>query len=128
MAMITLFCQVGGEAMARIFTSDPAVTEVTVLFLKIISFNFVAMGLVFTCSSLFQGLGNTWPSLVSMGLRTLAFSVPAIWLSRQAGFELRHLWYLSVLTATLQAVLSYILLRNEFRKKLGPPEARLVAS
>jgi putative MATE family efflux protein len=125
MALITVFCQVEGEAMAHIFTSDPAVADVTVLFLRIISLNFVAMGLVFTCSSLFQGLGNTWPSLVSMGLRTLAFSIPAIWLSRQAGFELRHLWYLSVATATLQAILSYVLLRNEFRKKLGPAEARV---
>lgn len=119
MATITVFCQVEGEAMARIFTSDPAVVDVTILFLRIISWNFVAMGIVFTCSSLFQGLGNTWPSLASMGFRTLAFAIPAVWLSRHAGFELRHLWYLSVLTATLQALLSYALLRNEFRRRLG---------
>ena len=34
-------------------------------FLQIVSWNFVAMGIVFTCSSMFQALGNTWPALLS---------------------------------------------------------------
>ena len=126
MALITAFCQLEGEAMARIFTDEPEVIGVTITFLGIISWNFVAMGIVFTCSSLFQGLGNTWPSMVSMSLRVAAFFIPAVWLSRQPGFQLRHLWYLSVATATLQAGLSYALLRIEFRKRL-PDTGRAAA-
>lgn len=118
MAGVTLLCQLEGEAMTRIFTKDAAVIAVTVGFLSVISWNFVPMGLVFTCSSLFQGLGNTWPSLVSMGSRVVVFSVIAVWLSHRPGFELHHVWYVSIATASLQAVLSYLLLRAELRKRL----------
>jgi putative MATE family efflux protein len=118
MVAVTLACQYGGEAMARIFTSEPAVVDVSIVFLSIISWNFLAMGLVFTCSSMFQALGNTLPSLLSMGFRLLTFAIPGIWLSRHAGFELRHLWYLSVATAILQAMLSVALLRRELRMRL----------
>ena len=34
-------------------------------------------------------------------------------------FELQHLWYLSVGTVALQAVVSWWLLSTEFRKRLG---------
>ena len=44
------------------------------------------VGLVFTSSSLFQALGNTWPSLLSSALRLVIFVGPAIWLSRRSGF------------------------------------------
>jgi hypothetical protein len=46
--------------------------------------------------------------------------IPAIWLGSHGHFELRHLWYLSVVTVTLQAVLSLILLQQQFRQRLGP--------
>jgi Na+-driven multidrug efflux pump len=94
--------------------------DVAIVFLSIISWNFFAMGLVFTCSSLFQGLGHTLPSTLSMGLRLLTFAIPGIWLSRLPGFELRHLWYLSVVTALLQAMVSLALLRREFHLRLEP--------
>jgi O-antigen/teichoic acid export membrane protein len=84
----------------------------------VISWNFFAMGIVFTCSSLFQALGNTWPALVSTGTRLATFAIPAIVLSRQPGFQLLHLWYLSVVTVLLQAGLSFLLLRWQFRERL----------
>ena len=90
------------------------------MFLQVISWNFVANGVIFTCSSLFQAMGNTWPALLSSGLRLATFELPAAWLSRQPDFQLRHLWYLSVCSVTLQAATSLLLLRGEFRRKLGP--------
>jgi Na+-driven multidrug efflux pump len=78
----------------------------------------VANGLIFTCSSLFQALGNSWPALLSSGSRVLTFVLPAAWLSRQPHFELKHLWYLSVCTVALQAITSLWLLRARFRKTL----------
>ncbi|QJR15900.1 MATE family efflux transporter [Usitatibacter palustris] len=119
MFLLTIVCQFEGATMARIFTSEPEVIAVTEEFLSIISWNFVAMGVIFTCSSLFQGLGNTWPSLASVSVRVGAYVVIAIWLSRQPGFEMHYLWYLSIATATLQVVISLVLLRMEFRKRLG---------
>ena len=63
----------------------------------------VAQGLIFTCSSMFQGLGNTKPVLWSSATRVVTYSLPAIWLSTRPGFRIEHVWYLSIAATTLQA-------------------------
>jgi len=93
---------------------------VAVLFLQMVSLNLVAQGLIFVCSSMFQGLGNTRPVLWSSGARLITYALPIIWLSTQSGFRIEHVWYLSIATTTLQAALSLWLLRQEFRKRLVP--------
>jgi putative MATE family efflux protein len=118
MLSVTLLCQWQGETFVRAFTSDPKIVEFGAQFLHIISWNFVAVSLVFTCSSMFQGLGNTWPSLFSTAVRLLTFVVPAIWLSKQPDFKLVQVWYLSVASVALQACLSLFLLRWQMRKRL----------
>ena len=85
----------------------------------ITSWNFAATGVIFSCSSIFQGLGNTWPVSGSSALRLVAFLVPAVWVTSRPGFTLDELWYLSVATMFLQAGVSYLLLRREFGRKLG---------
>ncbi|HET9388305.1 MAG TPA: MATE family efflux transporter, partial [Steroidobacteraceae bacterium] len=119
MLALTLFCQWRPELLVQAFSSDPAVIGVGAPYLRIISWNFVATGLIFTCSSLFQALGNTWPSLLSSATRLVTFALPAAWLGSQAHFDLRHLWYLSVCTVSLQAVLSLVLLQRQFRQSFG---------
>jgi Na+-driven multidrug efflux pump len=103
------------------------VVTVGATYLRVISLNFVATGLIFTCSGVFQSLGNTWPSLASSGSRLITFVLPAVWLSTQPGFSLNQVWYLSVTTVTLQALTSFALLRWELRRKLGVPSASSVA-
>ncbi len=92
--------------------AQPDVVAVGGPYLRIISWNFVATGLIFTCSGIFQALGNTWPSLLSSGSRLLTFVLPALWLSKRPGFTLTEVWYLSVATVTLQALTSLALLRG----------------
>ena len=81
----------------------------------------VAQGLIFTCSSMFQGLGNTKPVLLTSATRVFTYSLPAIWLSTRPGFRMEYVWYLSIAATTLQAALSLWLLRREFRKRLALP-------
>jgi Na+-driven multidrug efflux pump len=119
MLAVTLLCQWRPEVLIEPFTRDREVVAVGALYLRIVSWNFVANGLIFTCSSLFQALGNTWPSLLSSGLRLLTFVLPAVWMSTLPHFELKQLWYLSVCSTALQAATSLLLLRSEFRRKLG---------
>ena len=119
MASVTLLVQWRGESMIAFFTSEPEVAAVATQFLGVISWNFVAMGVVLPCSSLFQALGNTWPALASTALRLAIFAIPAIWLSRQPGFQLVHVWNLSVMTVLVQALASVGLLQREFRRRLG---------
>jgi Na+-driven multidrug efflux pump len=102
------------------FTKDPETIAIGALFLRMISLNLVAQGLIFVCSSMFQGLGNTKPVLLSSGARLITYSLPLIWLSATPGFRIEHVWYLSIATTTLQAGLSLLLLRLEFRKQLVP--------
>jgi Na+-driven multidrug efflux pump len=68
---------------------------------------------------MFQALGNTLPSLISSGTRLVSFVLPAVWLSRQPGFNLHQLWLVSVASATLQALISLGLLRREFRQRFA---------
>jgi Na+-driven multidrug efflux pump len=119
MLLITLICQWHPEWFIQAFTRAPDVVAVGAPYLRITSWNFLATGLIFTCSGLFQALGNTWPSLLSSASRLLTFVVPAVLLSRQPHFELVKVWYLSVATVALQAVTSFTLLMREFRRKLG---------
>ena len=121
MAVLTGLVQWKAEAMARIFTAEPAVIAVAGEFLRYISWNFVAVGLVFTCSSLYQALGNTWPALGSTAIRLAAFAVPTIWIAHRPGFELRFVFILSVISMLIQAVISYFWLQFEFRRKLVTP-------
>jgi putative MATE family efflux protein len=120
MLVLTLLCQWRADFFIRLFTRDPAVVDVGASYLQIISWNFIATGLIFTCSSLFQALGNTWPSLISSGSRIITYVLPAIWLGLHGRFELRHLWILSVCTVGLQAVLSLLFLMRQFRQSLAP--------
>ena len=77
------------------------------------------MGLIFTSSGLFQAMGNTWPPLASSAMRLLIFALPAVIMSRQPGFTIREVWYLSVITVAVQAVTNLLLLQREFRRKLN---------
>ena len=119
MVAFTLLCQVEAGAFIRFFSSDPQVVAFGAEYLKIISWNFIATGLIFTSSAMFQAMGNTWPPLASSGMRLLIFALPAAILSRQPGFSVREVWYLSVVTVALQAVVNLLLLRREFVRKLN---------
>lgn len=119
MLVLTVLAQWQGSALVRVFTHDAAVVAVGAQFLGIISFNFVAQGVIFTCSGMFQALGNTVPAMLSSATRVVTFTLPAIWLARQPRFELRQLWYLSIATVTLQAFVSVGLLARAWGKRVG---------
>ena len=106
------------EVLLRPFTQDPEVIAVASTFLQIIALNFVPAGLVFTCSGMFQGMGNTWPSLISMSLRLLIFSIPIFWLSGQGKYDIEYIWYISVSALVVQMLFSLFLLKIEFSRKL----------
>ena len=118
MIVLTLVCQWRSEWFIQIFTHQPDAVAVGAGYLRVISWNFVATGLIFTCSGMFQALGNTWPSLLSSASRLVTFVLPAVYLSTLPHFTLNQVWYLSVTTVTLQALTSFVLLQRELRRKL----------
>jgi putative MATE family efflux protein len=114
MIAFTIVAQWKPEFFLGEFSSDAETIAVGALFLRMVSLNSVA------CSSMFQGLGNTRPVLLSSGARLLTYALPLLWLSAMPGFRIEHAWYLSIATTTLQAGLAVWLLRLEFRKRLLP--------
>jgi putative MATE family efflux protein len=118
MLLFALICHMAPAAMIRFFSSDPQVVGVGEEYLRIVSWNFIASGIIFVGSSMFQALGNTIPPLVTSVLRLVLIGVPILWLVHQPGFALRWIWYLSVLSVTLQLITNLLLLHREFRLRL----------
>jgi len=128
MLLFALVCHAAAEPMMRIFSSDPQVLAVGDEYIKIVSWSFVASGVIFVCSSMFQAMGNTVPSLMASSIRIVLVSVPAFVFSRMPGFQLDWIWYLGVTTIVLQMVLCLVLLRREFRLRLDFPPASAAPS
>jgi MATE family, multidrug efflux pump len=124
MVVFALLCHVAPAAMVRLFSPDREVVRAGEIYLRIASWNFVASGVVFVASSMFQAMGNTIPSLVSSFLRIVAVTIPTVLMSRMPGFQLVWIWYLSVASIALQMVLSLLLLRREFGRRMPAGAAR----
>jgi putative MATE family efflux protein len=118
MVLLTILAHFAGGVFIRGFSKDPSVIAFGGDYLQIISLNFLAMGVVFTSSSVFQGIGNTWPPLISSATRLFLFALPAAYLSQLPGFYIKQVWYLSVVSVLVQAVVNVLLLLREFRRKL----------
>ncbi len=119
MAAVVAVCQRWAQVPVAWFTSDPQALEDGATILRILSWNFVGMGVVFACSGMFQAMGNTLPALASSMTRLLTFVLPALWLQRRAGFQLVDVWHLSVASVFLQAVVSLVLVRRQMGSRLG---------
>lgn len=107
------------EPIMGIFTTDPEVIRVGVEYLRIVVFTFVASGVTFVVSSMFQALGNTVPSLLTSGLRLVLSVIPAVLLSRASGFHLTWIWYVGVIAVFIQMTVGLLMLQREFRLKLA---------
>jgi len=118
MLLVTLLMQISPSLLVQAFTTETQVIEVGSGFLQIISLNFIAQGVVFTCSGMFQGLGNTKPALLSSSIRLIIFIPIAVFLSQRDGFTVNQIWYVSVLSVFVQAIVSFLFLQREMRIKL----------
>ncbi|HWQ87755.1 MATE family efflux transporter [Brevundimonas sp.] len=119
MLVLTLICQWEAGWLVAPFTPDPAVAEVASTYLRIVSLNFIATGLIFIASGTFQALGDTRPALVGSALRLLAFAGGAFWLSAQSWTRLEHFWWLSASAGLLQCLVALFFLRRQLRLKLA---------
>ena len=118
MAVFTATVWLFAPWLIRAFSRDPQVIGFGSEYLTIVSLNFLASGIAFSSSSVFQGLGNTVPPLFSTASRLFLFALPAVLISHRPGFHIRQVWYLSVMSQVVQACLILLLLRRELGRKL----------
>ena len=128
MSMLGVLVFWKAEPLARIFTTEPRVVAVAAEYMRYIAWIFPTAGVVMSCSSLFQGIGNTWPSLGASVLRLVMFGLPAVWMAREPWFRMEHIFMLAVATSWLRAVVSYAWLQATMRTRLAftpssPPAA-----
>jgi Na+-driven multidrug efflux pump len=87
-------------------------------YLRIISWSFLASGVIFVTNSMFQAMGNTMPSVVTSLVRIVVVAAPVLVLARQPGFALTTIWYLAALSVFVQLGIALLLLRREFGRRL----------
>jgi putative MATE family efflux protein len=119
MVLWTIACLAAGPAMVRVFSNDPQVVAVGGEYLHIVSWTFVGSGVIFVSSSMFQAMGNTLPALMASFVRIVVVAIPAFLLSQLPGFALHWIWYLSVIAVFVQLVITLLLLRREFHRRLN---------
>jgi putative MATE family efflux protein len=105
--------------MVRVFSTDPAVVNVGGEYLQVIAWNFVASGVIFVTSSMFQAMGNTIPSLITSAARIVLVAIPILLLANTPGFTLLWIWYISVAGIFVQLAMNLLILRREFRLRLA---------
>ena len=118
MLLFAIACNIAPAALVGIFSRDPSVIAIGAEYLRIISWSYVASGLIFVASSTFQAMGNTIPSLLTSVVRISLTAIPAVILSRLPGFELHWIWYLSLGSVYSALAVSMLLLRREFGRRL----------
>jgi putative MATE family efflux protein len=114
----TCVCLLFSAPMVRLFSDDPQVVAVGAEYLHIVGWTFVASGVIFVGSSMFQAMGNTLPALIASFIRIVLVAIPLVVLSRLPGFALHWIWYLSVASITVQLAINLLLLRREFQLRL----------
>lgn len=114
MLFFTGICHIAPERMVGLFSQEPAVVQVGAEYLRFVSYNYVFSGLIMVAAGLFQGVGNTLPSLIASASRLVFFVLPVLWLAQQPGFQLHQVWWVSVVSVFMQMLLSLALLRREF--------------
>jgi putative MATE family efflux protein len=116
MVLLTALCQAKAVFLVSLFSRQDDVVAVGADYLRLISSTFLATGLIFACTSVFQGLGNTRPPFLSSVIRLFAFAVP-VWLLGR--LTLREIWLISAGSIWVQAAANMWFLRREFRIRLG---------
>jgi putative MATE family efflux protein len=124
MLVATALAEWRPQALLGAFTTDADTITVGASFLRLVSLNLIAQGALFLCTATFQGLGYTVPQLLSSATRLVTYAIPILFLSSRPWFGIAYIdyiWYASIATTSLQALLSLWLLRREFRKRLTAP-------
>jgi Na+-driven multidrug efflux pump len=127
MLVLVAGAQLAPEAMMRLFSSDTKVIGIGAEYLRIISWSFVASGITYVTSSMFQALGKTVSSLVAAATRMAVIVGVLLTLSMTPAFSLSWIWYVLAGAIVCQTVVSTLLLRRQFRARFAGAPA-VVAS
>ena len=119
MASLTLICYSAPSFFTSLFSNEVDVIDISIIFLKINSLCFIAYGVIYLCSSFFQALGNTWPSLLSKCLASAILFLSVIYFDKTSSVTIDNIWQIQVLVCFIQAIFSFFLLKREIKIRMG---------
>ncbi len=114
----TIACWLFPDFFINLFSKDPVVTHYGVLYLKIISLANIAVGTILTVSSVFQGLGKTYPTLVCALADNFFFASIVFTLPVYFGWGVSSVWWVKLITALLEMFICFVWL-NRYLKRTG---------
>lgn len=109
--------QIFPEQLLYLFDASEHMMEIGVPALRIISLSFLFAGYCIVIGSVFQALGNGVYSLITSAARQLVCILPAAWLFASV-FGLHAVWYAFPLAEIISVVLTTILFRRIYQKKI----------
>lgn len=118
MLLLSILCLWGPHWLFSPFTSDVEVLAYASGFIAITCWNFVPTGVVATCSGMFQALGYTLPALLASFIRLSLFGLPLLVIVNWGHLAIEQVWYLSVTSVFIQALLCLWLLNKTARTRL----------
>ncbi|MDD2954686.1 MAG: MATE family efflux transporter [Oscillospiraceae bacterium] len=108
--------------LLQIFDSSPAMMEMGIPALRIISLSFWGASFGIMSSTLFQSVGKGMYSMVVSILRQLAVILPVAWLLGRF-FGLAAVWYAFPIAEVAGAAITALLLARVFRTQISPLKA-----
>jgi putative MATE family efflux protein len=127
MLFLAVLCQFSPKSLLAWSNTSLEVQAFAITYLRYLSWNFLGAGIMFACSGIFQAVGNTWPTLFCAALRVLTFVIPLAFLSSQLGFEVPHIWKLSIASTLFQAAVG-LYLAHRILNKVCPIKPLTVAT
>ncbi|ARV72996.1 MATE family efflux transporter [Vibrio campbellii] len=118
LSISSIICFIFPSWLPKYFSNDLSVISASSSYLQYVGLSFPILGLIFTMNGMFQALGNTIPTLISAAIRMVVLIGLIYYFSNQPYFNENIIWLLLVLCSLLQSVISYVLLRKAFTKKI----------
>ena len=120
MLMFSILLLTQSVLLVAAFGTDDIAVAVGATFLRMMCSILVAQSLTYVCATLFQGLGNTVPALVSSAMRFAVFTVAVLWFASQPAFHIDVLWYAWIASVLVQAAMNISLLHGQFVQRAIP--------
>ncbi|MBW2337892.1 MAG: hypothetical protein JRF47_14250, partial [Deltaproteobacteria bacterium] len=113
MICCTVICLLYPAKLISVFSNDPDVIHFGVIYLKIFSIGFVMVGTIMVASSVFQGLGKTYPSLIGAVVDNALFAGLVFTLPVYFSWGIQSVWWIKLATAAAETVVVAVWLKHE---------------
>ena len=116
MVVGTIACWMFPAFLINLFSKDPTTIYYGIIYLKIVSLANIAVGGILTVSSVFQGLGKTYPILVCALIDNLLFALIIFTLPIYFDWGVSSIWWIKLTTAFLEMSLCLTWLNWHLKK------------